>query len=221
MNIALQILLILISALVSAFIALIITIFFQEKFIKFFLFKFGKLPTKPQRKITGIWYSVFWFVNVDNKVTFKQNILKIVGLWNSYSGRTIIGADHQIKVYGSTKIDTYVTGKWEHIDTDNYYHGSFQFIIDPEGDRAHGRWLGFNKKNVVATGPWILVRILNENSNYSDIELKNKYSKNGIIQFNLLPDQIKKIVTSIIKQQNSKEIYASWRKIDNSNFKLT
>lgn len=201
------------SVALSAIASVIIAIIFTDKISYFLTNLFGSSVSKPRRKIAGIWYSIFWFTGKTGTIIHKQNIVKISAIGGRFSAKTIVGEDHHIIFWGSTKQDIYASGIWEHTEPENFYHGSFHFVIDPEGDRLHGKWLGFNKKQIVAMGPWILVKLNNEKNIFNKELLKTTYSRDDLVKLELLPSQIQNVVNELIEQQIKKETNTTWRKI--------
>ncbi len=202
------------TVLLSGLVSLVVAVLLGEQLTNLFARLFGGFVSRPHRKIGGVWYSVFWFRSVQGDLEAKQNLVHIRVLGDRFFGDTVAGDDHRIRFYGSTAADMFATGKWEHKAAVNIYHGSFQFILDPEGEALHGRWIGFNKKQTVATGPWILIKVSTQTDKTTLADLRNRCSQGGRVYFNLVPKITSNTLLAIIQQQKKRDTAARWSDTD-------
>jgi hypothetical protein len=170
----------------------------------------GSLVPERRRIISGLWFSIFWFKGVNGKINRRINVIRIGALWGRVSAKTVIGNDHQISFTGKINRHMYITGKWQHIQSDNIYHGGLQFVLEPEGDCLTGRWLGFNKKQVIAAGPWILIRLTPKLNDASIETLRLSYASNDIIGISSIPPSIINRLNQVIQQQKNRDTIITW-----------
>lgn len=145
--------------LVGAILALTLRILFEDQFTLFLSKYFGGLTPKRSRRIVGLWYSAFWYYGIDKVVHQHTHVLAFRMVGNRVTATTVAGPNIKYQMFGKLTSSTYITGTWENATSENIYHGACQFVVQPEGKVLTGRWLGWNKDQVVATGPWILMRI--------------------------------------------------------------
>lgn len=70
--------------------------------------------------------------------------------------RTISPGPAYYKLRGRLDRDRFLTGTWEERTPDyRFYHGAFQLAVRPQGRHMHGRWVGFNRHDVVMSGSWV------------------------------------------------------------------
>jgi len=201
------------TLVLSGLVSLVLATILGDKVAIFFARYLGGFTTKPRRQLSGVWYSVFWFRNVDGKLESRQNLVCIKALGDKFVAETVAGDDHAIRFYGSTSADTYSTGRWEHKTVDNLYHGSFQFMLEPEGDGLHGRWIGFNKRQGIATGPWTLVKLERKTNKKTILGLKNGCSVNGKVKLHLAPTGTLLRLSDLIELQKKHETTVRWFEI--------
>ena len=196
--------------LLAALLAVLVTVLLGDQIAILLTRMLGGAVPKPRRKVAGVWYSVFWFRGVSGEVGPRQNLVRIRAFAGRFSADSVAGDDHVIRFSGELRQGIYATGRWEHRSYDNLYHGSFHFILDPEGDRLHGRWLGFNKKQVVAVGPWILVRVSREVSRATVAAKVEAYSTDGLVELGLLPPVTQQTVQQVYSQQVEDDTSVNW-----------
>ncbi len=161
----------------SALVAIVLTVLLEERVSYWFARVLGGIVPKGHRRITGLWYSVFWFQGVDGATRRKAHIMIFRTFWKRTVARTVAGAGHPFRFWAENSSDMYLTGRWEHIKKHNIYHGAIHFIVDPEGETMHGGWLGFNKHQVVGSGRWTLVQIGSDTNKKAVREAIAKYTQ--------------------------------------------
>ena len=112
----------------------------------------GILPARP-RNVTGLWQVPYRFEDAGNRETEAQ-IIELRQLGTHVFGKTIASTHHKDVIRGSFRHEIYFSGTWRSIKRGQIYHGTFQLILHPLGQKLEGRWLGFSKKNVVKHGRW-------------------------------------------------------------------
>lgn len=112
---------------------------------------FGWLPLGRKRSLSGQWKAA-WTVESDRyepRVVDHEVVVRQVGKRIYAKFR-----DGNMDCYLVGTIESgIITGKWYNEQV-NGYHGAFQFIIDPRGNRFSGKWIGFSTSRIVKHGDW-------------------------------------------------------------------
>lgn len=110
------------------------------------------------RDLGGIWLSEYKYPSQDPQpgiypgkhyVVFTQVGSVIMGSSVPHSEGSELKLDLQIHD------DDLIIGTWaEKTSKGLHYHGSINLIIEPSGTRLQGKWLGFDRRRTINTGPW-------------------------------------------------------------------
>lgn len=114
----------------------------------------GHRVPRRQRSLAGLWRSRYCYPNRDGELVYQQHLIELRQVGRYITGRTIVGDKHRYLVKGRFSQEKYFTGTWDNILDNDIYHGAFQCVLEPEGKRMVGRWVGFNGDDDVMGGPW-------------------------------------------------------------------
>ena len=113
----------------------------------------GIIPARP-RSVTGLWLVPYQFEAAGNRQPEKQ-IVELRQVGKHVFGKTVASIHHRDVIRGIFSHQIYFSGSWRSIKPGQIYHGTFQLIFDPEGERLRGKWLGFSDTyHVVNHGEW-------------------------------------------------------------------
>lgn len=194
--------------LVGAVVALTLRLLLEDKITSVLSRIMGGLAPKSSRRITGLWYSVFWYNGVDGTVKRRTHLLSFRSVGSRVTATTVTGPGTVYRLSAKVNSGSYLTGTWENATSDNLYHGACQFVIQPEGELLVGRWIGWNKRHTVGCGPWILVRASRDLSKNAVSEMCNRLARGSEpVWDGAIENQIQEIAKSELKG----DAIALWR----------
>lgn len=138
--------------LLGIILTVIITYLVQEILNRILVKILGGFFPRRKRDVKGLWYSTYNFDSSKSRV--QKDIIEIKRFGKHIIGNQLTNDKQVLK--GKLQYEIYFTGTWENISRGDIYHGSFQFVLDPDGKSMKGRWLGFKKNQEVQSGEWIL-----------------------------------------------------------------
>lgn len=116
-------------------------------------------PSGQKLSLRGNWLSEYSYINSENRRVDSQQEMKItqfgsrlVAISTKNNGRHI----HDIVALVDGNI---VTGRWINVAAGSRQHGSFQLVVEPDGKRMIGRWIGLDKRAKVQQGEWIWTKL--------------------------------------------------------------
>jgi hypothetical protein len=112
----------------------------------------GWIPRRP-RGVKGFWHTSYSYEE-DGILKEENQIVELRQFGNYAIGRNLTGSAHWYKIQGKIHLQIYFTGLWENLSEGDIYHGAFQVVILPHGDRMEGKWIGFDNKQHINHGPW-------------------------------------------------------------------
>lgn len=128
-----------------------------------------RLNSSEKRGIEGKWVATF-SLSGDDKLFYYTELIQINQSFGmvighivpdprNYDQLRIAEAQKPLRIRGELVDNRYLTGTWFHPIETHRYHGAFQLLLSPSGDRMDGRWIGFSESmNHVDIGEWIWVR---------------------------------------------------------------
>jgi hypothetical protein len=140
----------------------ILSIFFEEPVHRVLARHLIRWVPRRARNLTGVWEAQYTYESNFQTLVEKQLIeLRQVG--KHVYGRTLRSQAHGHVAKGRFEYELYFTGIWENTTPGSIYHGSFQFILDPDGRHMTGKWLGFSESfKSVNHGDWTWRLVSNE-----------------------------------------------------------
>lgn len=181
----------LIGVVVGAFISLVVTLAFEESFKIWAAHLVNLFGSRNDDGITGVWRTTFSYVHGTEKFDYVECI-EIRSLFGMVIGRIIphpsnhprldeIAVTRPIRVRGQLKDNHYFTGIWLHPLQRHHYHGAFQLLLEANGHRMRGRWIGFsNTKNSLEEGDWEW-ELITSNVSLDPHEIARKNQRGQII----------------------------------------
>lgn len=104
--------------------------------------------------LRGIWRATYDYPT-EGVRKFEEHYFEIKQVLPYVVARTISPAPAYYRLRGKLDKDRFLTGRWEEKTPDGrYYHGAFQLAVRPQGKQMHGKWVGFNRHDVVMSGSW-------------------------------------------------------------------
>ncbi len=201
------------NLVLAALLALVFRILLEDRVAALLVRYFGGLAPSRRRRITGIWYSVYWYWGINDEINKSTHLLKFKNLGSWVSAQTISGPHNRYQMRGRLKYESHITGTWDNIVGDNVYHGAFQTIIEPEGDIMSGRWLGFNKRHVIGGGPWIMVRITKDVSRDAEEEVRSETLVEGRDEEIVFHKETEHKIAAMISRQSPSESMPRWHEV--------
>lgn len=152
------------GAIGSAFIGMLVTMFFQERVSVAVAGVLGRigLPTEG-RNVSGVWYTYWYVVREDASSDTAAQPSPIVGVFRLRKiGNRVVGVDSMKKqdfaVSASIRDRKFLTGTWHNYTQDRYHWGAFQLCWNDSGDGMVGKFVGKDSANHVNHGVWIWAR---------------------------------------------------------------
>jgi len=129
-----------------------------------------------ERTITGIWKCCYRYPD-KTQLKFENQIMRLRQFGPFVVGENLKAGSlkyrHNHRLFGKFKDERYFTGTWENIGGSHIWHGGFQFILDNEGNRMRGKWIGFNSDQKIQSGCWSWIKIDGlkdeKNTDFSDL----------------------------------------------------
>jgi hypothetical protein len=119
---------------------------------------FGGISLTPGRKFRGLWIVKYSYKSGDeNKTDYLLMYVKRVG--KNVIAKTKNTEYGKYYFKGNIHAHMYLTGIWSSYIDEDIHNGAFQIISSHYGNRAEGKWIGFNRYNKVGDGPMIWIRI--------------------------------------------------------------
>jgi hypothetical protein len=167
------------GVVIGAFVSIFITLAFQDSLKTWAAQLVTLLGARNDDGITGLWRTTFSYVHgrettnyiecIEIRTLFGMVIGRIVPDPSNHPRLNDIAPSRPIRVRGQLKDNHYFTGIWLHPLQRHHYHGAFQLLLEPNGHRMKGRWIGFsNSKKSLEEGDWEWELITNRQSNESD-----------------------------------------------------
>lgn len=115
---------------------------------------------------SGIWNSRYEYTSSSREGTFEGKHKVRIVQKDPYHlvVESLPEGNESYVIIRLTVDDNIATGSWqEHTSEHGYYkgaiyYGTIQLVIDPDGRKMRGKWLGFDKENNINVGPWELIR---------------------------------------------------------------
>ncbi|HEV2177400.1 MAG TPA: hypothetical protein VGW33_09395 [Terriglobia bacterium] len=147
----------------------------------------GRFTRRGARNVRGIWRVSYDYRTGGKKgeTRVEKHLIELHQFGSRVWGRNITGAKHWYRIFGRLEREIHLTGFWENILADNIYHGTFQFLVDWEGNKMQGAWLGFNKRNEIQHGSWHWERI----SRATDSSSKKRATNSEAVETPAVPIQ--------------------------------
>jgi hypothetical protein len=158
-----------VSILVGALISMVLTLLFSDRIKQGLMPLIMRLNSSEKRGIEGKWVATF-SLSVDDNVSHFTEVIQINQSFGMVIGHIVpdprnyeqlhsVEAQKPLRIRGELVDNRYLTGTWFHPIEIQRYHGAFQLLLSPSGDRMNGRWIGFSESmNQVDIGEWIWVR---------------------------------------------------------------
>lgn len=133
------------------------TSLFPEETREIFVGLLGHVRAK-QGRVSGRWIAICRLPKSSNPPQITQTLI-VKQLGKSVIVR--VSDDKQtIRARGKLLDNRYFTGTWYHAKQKSLYHGAFQLLLHPEGDRLDGKWVGFNPDGInMQAGDWTWTRM--------------------------------------------------------------
>lgn len=129
----------------------------------------GSGPSIPVPEIQlGVWHSTYWYPSSSRKGIFKSEHSVQLHKVNHYLIAESLPGSHSYLLIRLTLEDSIATGSWhEQTGEKSYYkgvtyHGAIQLVMDKDGTRLKGKWVGFGKDMAVNAGDWELEYVSKE-----------------------------------------------------------
>jgi hypothetical protein len=142
--------LLLVGAGLGLLLTLLVQPFLEEPAQRLLVYLLGSKAPRSDESIAGQWECRWW---KDNKPVPDPMTIKLSQLMGTvrgsfqFDGRTYI-------LKGKVDNNTIVTGTYYDQHAGRTFHGAFQLHIQPRALTLTGRWIGFNRKNEIKSGPW-------------------------------------------------------------------
>jgi hypothetical protein len=121
----------------------VLSILFEEPIHRALARSLSRWAPRQPRDLTGVWEAEYTYISNSRQLVEKQLVeLRQVG--GFVYGHTLRGQSHGHISRGRFQNELYFTGTWENTRPGSIYHGCFQFLLDPEGNKMEGKWLGFS-----------------------------------------------------------------------------
>ncbi|GHC89493.1 hypothetical protein [Streptomyces flavofungini] len=112
--------------------------------------------------LRGQWRSAFEYISDDDgSVIVEERTLRV-----SQRGRRVTAKDpdsatpSRFRLQGAVSATGALSGEWEETSlAGRQYHGVFQFLLTRTGSEMRGRWVSYNRDDVIQSGSWTLCRI--------------------------------------------------------------
>jgi hypothetical protein len=138
---------------VTLILGVVITIIATEP-IQYLMAKtLGLWIHRPPRGIKGIWDSSYIYRSKGSKKTERQ-LIELRQFGNYVVGRVLSGQSHSHTFKGRIRHEIFFTGTWDTDVKGEIYHGAFQFVLDVQGKKMSGKWIGFDSQHRVDSGDW-------------------------------------------------------------------
>ncbi len=113
----------------------------------------GGVGPRPKRHIRGIWECCYRYES-KGVVHFEQQLMLLRHFGPFVSGTNLAEQQHAHRVQGRIRNGSAFTGQWENVGEGEVWHGGFQFLISTKGEEMWGKWIGFDSRQQVQSGPW-------------------------------------------------------------------
>ena len=176
-------------------VSVVAKILLQDR-IHFILSRFvGNLVPRKGRHLNGIWKSTYRFPS-KGKQKYENQIMRLRHIGPYVVGENLVEQHHKHRLVGRFRNGNYYTGTWDNIAEGELWHGSFQFVLSPDGTRMYGWWLGFDSESVVRSGPWAW-KLENRDTGRETLKTYADYANlDNLLEAGLWPD-VEKVRTII------------------------
>ena len=167
-----------ISPVILSIIGNITTNPFESLLIKVF----GGISLTPSRRLRGLWIIKYSYKSGEElKVDYL--LMKVKQLGKNIVAKTENNEYGKYYFNGNIHMNSYITGIWSSYLDGDVHNGAFQTITTHYGNQAVGKWLGFNRDNIVLDGPMIWTRINETNNRKNNKELIKQINMLGIKKY--------------------------------------
>jgi hypothetical protein len=133
------------------------------------------LGTSSKRQVQGIWRCTFsYFSEGERREATHLVVLNQIGF--AVYGNTFAGDRPYNKISGRIQDRQYFTGTWKN-SGENVAHGAFQVFIPTDGQKMVGRWVGFDRRNIVMDGEWVWSKVSQQTTETAIEEQKKNFER--------------------------------------------
>jgi hypothetical protein len=140
--------------LIPLIITVVVTILLQDHLHWTLVRILGAVVPRPSRSVKGIWTARYVYPGEGGKNKEEQQFIELRQLGKYVHGKNLTSRQHWYRMTGKLELESYLTGVWENIPDGDIHHGAFQFVVSPDGNCMHGKWIGFNRRMEICHGPW-------------------------------------------------------------------
>lgn len=156
-----QVLIWLLLAVAGATVQRVCDVIFGESVEKIFYSLLVRRRTAAV-SLRGQWRSTFEYISDDDgSVIVEERTIRV-----SQRGRRVTAKDpgsaalSGFRLQGTVSATGALSGEWEEISlAGRQYHGVFQFLLTRTESEMRGRWVSYNRDDVIQSSSWTLSRI--------------------------------------------------------------
>lgn len=119
-------------------------------------------PNPPKRDPqAGIWHSRYRYPSSTRLKVFEgEHFVRLQRAGKQWVLESLPNVSKSYLILRLTVTDGIATGTWqEQTDPDGYYkgviyHGAIQLVVDDDGRRMQGKWLGYSNDLTINVGSW-------------------------------------------------------------------
>lgn len=106
------------------------------------------------KSLHGIWKGTYDYTTEGTQV-FKEHYFRVRQIGKYVVAKTINSGQAYYRLQGKLDHQRFLTGHWYEKTPDRrQYHGAFQLAIRPHGNEMVGKWVGYNRHDIVMSGSW-------------------------------------------------------------------
>lgn len=160
------------TTLIGVVISATVSAMYSESILQGLGLLLSKIDLPKKADIEGIWKVEFTLTENETEVTFNETIkiTKRLGIIYGYnipdpSNHDLlkkVEENKPLRIRGDLVDNRYLTGVWFHPNRRARFHGSFQLLVDLNGNKMSGNWTGYSEiKNKIDSGSWIFYKSQN------------------------------------------------------------
>lgn len=195
----------------SGFVSLLVLILFEDQVSKLLAGKMKLNFLARRRKVDGLWLSVYWRNGRSEGTKPHVHLVKIVSIGKRVFCEAIAGQGHKYSISARFSNDQYLTGDWENLDPNVVYRGAVQLRLREDGVCMSGKWIGWNSRGGINSGPWFVVKIPNS----EDLKLRSGDIEN--LKRRIISEIAALDIIAVIDQleaEKGKDEQTSWSDVD-------
>lgn len=116
------------------------------------------LTNRSVRRIEGHWESVYWYLDDQGQKREHHDAIHLIQRGVYVVGKNEGPTDHRYQMEGIFRDQAVLSGTWKSQRPDSTYHGTFQVVVNADGRKMKGKWLGLANNGSIRDGEWYLTK---------------------------------------------------------------